>query len=212
MKKIGFILIIIGILTLSCSADSLFSIREIDDEIFERIKGKSYKENCTVPLEDLRYVTVAHYNFDGYMVKGELICNKAIADDLLDIFTNLYNIKYPIESIRLIDDFDADDLSSMQANNTSCFNFRKVAGSNSLSNHALGKAIDINPLYNPWVKVKNGKTSVSPEEGRPYVDREKNLPYKIDENDACYKEFVRHGFIWGGNWDSIKDYQHFEKK
>lgn len=191
--------------------DAWFAIMEIDDGIFQRIKGKSYKDNCTVPLEELRYLTVAHYNFDGEVVKGEIICNRAIAEDLLDIFRNLYKTGYPIESVRLIDDFDADDTKSMQANNTSCFNFRKVAGSTKLSKHAMGMAIDVNPLYNPYVKVKNGKTYVSPEEGRPYADRRGDNPYMIDRNDACYREFLNHGFEWGGGWKSLKDYQHFEK-
>lgn len=189
-----------------------FAINEIDDEVFGRIKGKSYKDDCTVPLSDLRYLTVAYYDGEGNVQKGEIICNKLIADDLLDIFQNLYAAEYPIERIRLIDEYDADDRTSMRANNTSSFNYRVVAGTNKLSKHALGMAIDINPLYNPWVKNKGkGQLAVSPEEGRPYADRSKDFPYKIDENDLVYKEFKKHGFIWGGHWNSIKDYQHFEK-
>lgn len=188
-----------------------FGIHNIDDEIFSRIKGKSYKDDCTVPLDDLRYLTVAYYGEGGEIKKGEIICNKAIASDLEDIFRNLFKARYPIESIRLVDDFEADDIKSMQSNNTSCFNFRKVAGSNKLSKHALGLAIDINPLYNPYVKTKNGVTTVSPEEGRRYSDRKGDFPYKIDVDDLCYKEFIAHGFKWGGAWKSLKDYQHFEK-
>lgn len=195
------------------SYDEWFEIAEINDSIFNRIKGKSFKDNCTVPREDLRYVTVAHYTLEGDVKKGELICHKLIADDMLDIFKNLYNAKYPIESMRLVDDFDADDRKSMTANNTSCFNFRLVAGSTNLSNHALGLAIDVNPRYNPYVKKqKNGKLYVSPENGKKYADRKADYPYKIDENDLCYKEFIAHGFIWGGHWKSLQDYQHFEKK
>lgn len=188
-----------------------FTVQEIGPELFQRIKGKSYKHDCTVPLEDLRYLTVAYCGPDGKEQFGEIICNKTIADDLLEIFLHLFQAGYQIESVRLIDEFDADDVRSMQANNTSCFNFRKVAGSTKLSKHAQGLAIDINPLYNPWVKVKNGRTMVSPEEGRPYVDRRNDFPYKIDTDDLCYKEFIAHGFEWGGSWTSLKDYQHFEK-
>lgn len=191
---------------------SLFTINEIDDEVFGRIKGKSYKDNCTVPLSQLRYLTVGYRTIDGNTSKGEIICNKDIATDLIEIFKNLYEADYPIESIRLIDEFDADDIKSMQANNTSCFNFRQIAGSKKLSKHALGLAIDVNPLYNPYVKMKtDGTLIVSPEEGRPYADRNSEIPYKIDENDLLYKEFVKHGFEWGGSWTSLKDYQHFEK-
>ena len=189
-----------------------FEIREIGDDVFTRIQGKSYKDNCKVPLDDLRYLTIAYVDFDGNVQKGELICNEAIASDLLEIFRQLYLQEYPLESVRLIDEFDADDVKSMQANNTSCFNYREIAGTNKLSNHALGLAIDINPLYNPWVKEKEGKISVSPEEGRPYADRSKPLPHKIDENDPCYQLFKAYGFTWGGSWNSPKDYQHFEKK
>lgn len=184
-----------------------FGIREIDEEIFSRIKGKSFGEGCTVPLDRLRYVEVAHYDGEGNVRQGEIICNVAIAEDLLDIFRNLFNARYPIESVRLIDEFDADDVKSMQANNTSCFNFRKIAGSNKLSKHALGLAIDINPLYNPYVKG----AYISPAEGAEYADRTKKFPFKIDKNDLCYKEFIAHGFTWGGSWKSLKDYQHFEK-
>lgn len=188
-----------------------FSINPVDDEIFGRIYGNSYKKDCSIPREELRYLTVAHHNFNGEVVKGELICNALIAEDLIDIFRNLYNDKYPIERLVLIDEYGSDDIKSMQANNSSCFNYRVIAGSNKLSKHARGLAIDINPLYNPWVKQDNGVLKVSPEEGRPYADRKKEFPYKIDRDDLCYKEFIRHGFKWGGDWTTIKDYQHFEK-
>lgn len=184
-----------------------FTVNEINDEIFERINGKSYKEGCRVPLEELRYLTVAHWTPEGTVERGELICNRSIAPDLIDIFRNLYEAGYPIERMRLIDEYGADDVESMLANNTSCFNYRVVAGSNKLSKHALGLAIDINPLYNPYVKG----AVVSPEEGRPYADRTGDFPMKIDETDLCYQEFVAHGFKWGGSWNSLKDYQHFEK-
>ena len=191
--------------------ESWFSVAPIGEDVFKRIEGKSYRKGCRVPLDQLRYVTIAHYDFDGNVVKGEIICNESIAEDLLEIFHNLYETGYPIESVRLIDEFDADDIKSMQANNTSCFNYREIAGSTKLSKHALGLAIDINPLYNPYVKVKNGRTIVSPEEGRPYIDRSKDLPHKIDAADPALREFKSKGFTWGGDWKSLKDYQHFEK-
>ena len=101
----------------------------------------------------------------------------------------------------------------MLHNNTSCFNYRRVAGSKTLSYHSQGKAIDINPLYNPCVKrLHNGSTSVSPKTGRAYSNRSKTFKYKIDHNDLVYKLFKKHGFTWGGDWKSLKDYQHFEKK
>ncbi|MBP5596538.1 MAG: hypothetical protein J6Y02_14225, partial [Pseudobutyrivibrio sp.] len=89
-----------------------------ESEIFERIKGKSYKDNCTVPLSDLRYLHVLHVGFDGQSHDGEIICNKYIADDLLQIFEELYEAKYPIEKIKLVDEYNADDEASMADNNS----------------------------------------------------------------------------------------------
>ena len=189
-----------------------FKIQKIDDTLFKRIYGKSYKTNCTVPKEELRYLKVLHYNLKGEICLGELVCNKAISNDLIEIFQALYKARYPIERMVLIDEYNAEDNRSMEANNSSCFNFRLVPGTRKLSNHSKGLAIDINPLYNPYVKTnKNGKIIISPKKGKKYADRKQSFPYKIDKNDLCYKEFIKHGFIWGGAWKSLKDYQHFEK-
>lgn len=165
-----------------------------------------------ISLDDLRYLRVQYYDFDGIVQQGELICNKAIADDLSEIFYTLYQNEYQIEKIRLVDEYNGDDTQSMLDNNTSCFNYRMVDNSSSLSKHALGLAIDINPFYNPYVVFqKDGSTYISPEGSEPYADRSASFPYKIDENDLCYKLFKEHGFTWGGDWNSCKDYQHFQK-
>lgn len=192
--------------------DRCFVIEKISDAIFARMYNKSYKTNCSVSRSDLRYIKILHRNINGDILLGEIVCNKHIAKDLIVIFRELYNASYPIERMILIDNYDADDERSMSANNSSCFNFRFVAGTTTLSNHSMGKAIDINPLYNPYVKKRaDGSYYVSPEQGRPYADRSKNFDYKIDHNDLCYKLFKKHGFTWGGDWISLKDYQHFEK-
>lgn len=99
----------------------------------------------------------------------------------------------------------------MEANNTSCFNYRVVDGTSSLSRHAYGLAVDINPLYNPYVTYPNGKRRVSPAASEIYADRSLDFPAKIDKNDLCYQLFTEHGFTWGGNWKTMKDYQHFQK-
>lgn len=197
----------------SFGEEKCFSATEIPDNVFARMKGKSFKSYCTVPRSNLRYVKVLHYNLDKQICIGELVCHKDIANDLVDIFKNLFKVKYPIERMVLIDNYDAQDMRSMDDNNTSCFNFRHVAKTKVPSNHSWGKAIDINPLYNPYVKKrKDGSLYVSPEKGRQYANRSKNFKYKIDENDPCFMEFTKHGFKWGGHWKSLKDYQHFEKK
>lgn len=189
-----------------------FYIEEFDEysEIFSQIYGKSFKENCTVPIKDLRLIHILYTGFDGTTYQGELICNKFIAENLIEIFEELYESSYPIEKIQLVDNFDADDESSMRENNSSCFNFRFVTGSTKISKHGLGLAIDINPLYNPCVRTKNGTTIVEPATAQKFVDRSKNFPHKIDKNDLAYKIFTAHGFEWGGSWGSVKDYQHFE--
>lgn len=189
-----------------------FFYQPITEDVKERIYGLSYKENCTVPYEDLNYVGVLYVDFQGETQTGELICNKGIAKDLAEIFKELYENQYPIDKIRLVDEYDADDDLSCLDNNTSCFNFRVVSGTKSLSKHALGLAVDINPFYNPYVTYPNGVERISPPGSEPYGDRSADFPYKIDYDDLCYQLFTAHGFTWGGDWKSLKDYQHFQKE
>ena len=187
-----------------------FYVKKIDDEIFARIKGKSYKDDCTVPREDLRYLHVLHKDLDGKTHEGEMICNVYIADDLLDIFQKLYEANYPIEKIRLVNEYNADDEASMRDNNSSCFNFRFISHTTKVSKHGLGLAVDINTLYNPYVKVVNGKKILEPATAEKYTDRSKKFSYKIEKNDLCYRLFKELGFEWCGEWREVKDYQHFE--
>ena len=189
-----------------------FYYEPISNEIFGRISGISYPTDCSVPLDDLRYVVLQYVDFSGNDQTGEMICNKAIAKDIVEIFYELYISGYQIESIKLIDEFDGDDTSSMLANNTSCFNYRVVEGTTHLSKHALGMAIDLNPFYNPYITYNSdGTINISPKGSEAYADRAGNFPYKIDENDLAFKLFKQHDFTWGGNWNSVKDYQHFER-
>lgn len=189
-----------------------FYYEPLSEDMKKRITGLSYKEDCPVPYDDLRYVSVLYVNFKGNVSTGEIICNKAIAQDLTEIFYELYQANYQIEQIRLVDEYNADDNLSMQDNNTSCFNYRTVAGTNRISMHGQGLAIDINPFFNPYITYRNGGQQVAPAGAEAYADRSQPFAYKIDENDLCYKLFTEHGFSWGGNWNNSKDYQHFEKK
>ncbi len=188
----------------------------ITPEIFDRISGKSYPadtDNCEVSLDELSYCHVLFYGFDGLTHEGELIVNTAVAADILDIFEELYKNNYPIERMVLIDEYDANDELSMRDNNTSAFNYRVVSGSTTLSNHSYGLAIDINPLYNPYVVNKsNGDIEVQPATAGDYIDRTNGNPHYILKDDLCYRLFIDHGFTWGGDWNTKKDYQHFEKK
>ena len=196
-------------------AEGFFS-EPITPAIEERITGISYPADgsAEITLNELAYLNVLYNDFEGGVQTGELICNQYIALDLLEIFEELYRSGYQFEEISLIDKYDGDDTLSMEHNNTSCFNYRIVDGTDHLSKHAYGLAIDINPFYNPYViynKDGTGETYISPQGSEVYADRSKDFPYKIDENDLCYKLFIEHGFTWGGNWNSSKDYQHFQK-
>lgn len=191
-----------------------FYYEPLSENLIAYITGSSYPDDgsAQISLTDLNYVHILHYNFDGETSEGELICNSAIAQDLVEIFYELYAAEYQLEKVVLIDYYDADDTTSMVANNTSCFNYRNIDDTDKLSKHAFGLAIDVNPFYNPYIRfTKDGGQIVSPESSEVYADRTQNFPYKIDADDLCCRLFLEHGFTWGGNWNSSKDYQHFQK-
>ncbi len=192
-----------------------FKAEEISDEVFSRMWLKSWKENCPLKRYELRYLKVLHRNADGKPQRGEMVVNAAIADKILTIFMQLYEAGYRIERMVLIDNFNADDETSMRANNSSSFNFRFMTGSTTkISKHGLGLAIDINTLYNPYVKQNSdGTWHIEPATGEEYAfnrDDRTDILYKIDHEDLAYKLFTAAGFEWGGDWTSLKDYQHFE--
>ena len=185
----------------------VFSSMPIPDSVAARMHGVSYPEGAEIQLDELCYLQLSYIDFEGTPRVGEMVCNQAIAEDLVAIFKALYDARYPIRSIRLIDDFGGDDEASMEADNTSCFNSRRKTGMKSLSKHALGMAVDINPLENPYVRGSRVKPSGS----AVFADRSRDFPHKIDKEDLCYRLFREHGFSWGGSWRSVRDYQHFEK-
>lgn len=189
----------------------LFYAQEIPEEVFARMNGVSYVENEDIALEDLRYLRLLYVGFDEQTHVGELVVHESIADTILEIFQTLYENGYQIEKMCLIDDYDGDDHASILDNNTSAFNYRVVEGSKTLSRHAYGLAIDINPFYNPYVTYPDGVEHVSPEGSEAYADREADFPHKIGKDgDLCWQLFSEHGFTWGGDWKSLKDYQHFQ--
>ena len=190
-----------------------FTYEKISPNIEKRIMGKSYRKNKNVKLSDLRYVQVLHYGFDGKVKEGELIVNKKIAKKTVKVFYALYQKKYRIERMRLIDDYGANDEKSMAANNTSAFNYRVISGTTKLSNHSYGMAIDINPRINPYIT----KYGIAPANSKVYRNRNvatcrgKYRDYMIHRGDEVYRIFKKNGFSWGGDWKYSKDYQHFER-
>ena len=191
--------------------ERFFKVSPINNEIQALMKSCTLKDS-DFPVEDLRYLRVLHCDADGNSVVGEMVCAETIALDLLEIFKELYRAAYHIEKMRLIDYYEGDDEASMRDNNTSCFNQRAITAGGRTSKHSYGLAVDINPKYNPYYKVKaSGKAVICPEGSEEYLDRNATFPYKIVKGDLCYRLFKQHGFHWGGEWASGKDYQHFEK-
>lgn len=193
-----------------------FTVNEIASETEDRITGKSYRENPDITLDELGYIKLLHYNFEHQIQVGELIVNKRIAEDCIEIFTELFQAEYEIQSMHLIDDYwtgegSSSDTASMNANNSSAFCYRTIAGTSKLSNHALGYAIDINPYQNPYITYKNGVPVFYHDNAQSYADRTTAQEHMITHDDLCYQLFTSHGFSWGGDWKNSKDYQHFEK-
>lgn len=202
--------------------DVYFTSSELTEVQKEAMNGKSYIENPDISYDDLRYIKVLHYNFYHQIQVGELVVNQAIAEDCRQIFMELFQEEYEIHSMYLIDRYyekdqarngEQVDISSINDDNTSAFHYRKIAGTEVLSNHAYGMAIDINPLENPYVKEADlQQTVASPyKDYNSYKDRTAQRAHMISKDDACYRIFKAHGFQWGGEWNGNKDYQHFEK-
>jgi len=190
------------------------TIKPINKQIKQRmIEGKSWRKACPVDVKDLRYIRVKHRNFYRSEKMGEIIVHKDVADDVVDIFRELYNIKYPIRQMRLVSDFRGSDWQSIEADNTSAFNCRKATGSKKWSKHSYGKAIDINPIENPYI-ARNGRISHKASlKYRKRVHKNKSFADKavLLKNDKATKIFEKYGWKWGGDWSGVKDYQHFSK-
>jgi hypothetical protein len=165
----------------------------------------SWEPGCPVAPDGLRIITMSHWNYAGTVSHGKVVVAAGLANQVVDIFRDLYDARFPIERMELVDKYNGDDGQSMAANNTSAFNCRLVTGGSSYSEHSYGRAIDINPLVNPYMK---GST-VLPPAGSAYVDRSLDAPGLIHANDEVVQAFAARGWIWGGTWSSLKDYQHF---
>lgn len=167
----------------------------------ESVKGIEIPKSV---LRQLVLLNVKYYSFDGKLHEGQILVNKSVEKDILEIFEFIKKIKFPIAKVIPIVKYNWSDAASMEDNNTSAFNYRKVAGQRVLSPHAYGLAIDINPIQNPHIN----KGKISPPDG---VYNQK-APGTILKNSGLVKKFQKHGWLWGGLWKNSKDYQHFEKK
>jgi hypothetical protein len=179
----------------------------IDASTRERMTGVSWHRGCPVGLGQLRLLTLTHWGFDGEVHRGRLVVNRDAAAAMLGAMRVLFHLHYPIRQMRLVDSFGADDHRSMAADNTSAFNCRFVAGSGGVwSEHAYGRALDLNPLENPYV-TESGY--VSPPAGAPYADRSRRAKGLIHRGGPVVDAFAAAGWEWGGNWPWPRDYQHF---
>ena len=165
----------------------------------------SWRPGCPVPVEQLRAIDVRHFGNDGAVHTGRVIVHADLAAGLVEVFRDLHEARFPIERMVPIDVYGGDDMRSIKANNTSAFNCRAVTGGSGWSEHAYGRAIDVNPFVNPYVK---GST-VLPPEAAPYTDRSRDDPGMIHADDAVVRAFAARGWRWGGYWSSLKDYQNF---
>jgi len=177
-------------------------------DLLAKMRSTTWHEGCPVPPEDLRQLTLPYWNFDRQRAQGVLIVHKDVAEEVAKIFQDLFDHRFPIQKMTPVEEFNGDDDASMAANNTSAFNCRDVTGQpGKFSNHSWGRAIDINPLTNPYIKGDK----VLPPEGRKYLDRTKAFPGSILSDTFIVHRFTRAGWTWGGTWSDRKDYQHFEK-
>jgi hypothetical protein len=179
----------------------------IEGKVRERIVGSSWHRGCPIGLGQLRLLDLTYRGFDGDAHHGRLVVNRSFDDEIVAVFKRLYAIDYPIRRMELIDRYGADDNRSMNADNTSAFNCRFVAGTTRWSMHAYGLAVDLNPIENPYVSGSH----VSPPAGEPYADRTRHAAGMIHDGDAVETAFARRaGWEWLGDGpQTIRDYQHF---
>jgi hypothetical protein len=180
-------------------------VQPIPAAVRAEMTGVSWRPGCPVGLADLRLVTLTYRGFDGRAHTGQLVSNKDAAAALVGVFRRLYAVGFPIRRMKLVDRYGGDDFRSIEADNTSAFNCRAASGSSHWSEHAYGRAIDVNPIENPY--VSGGTTSHSA--SRPYLDRSRHRPGMAYEGGVLVETFRAAGWGWGGNYTGIKDYQHF---
>jgi D-alanyl-D-alanine carboxypeptidase len=193
----------------TAAAENAVITRPIPDDIWSNMQGKSWHSNLPcLKREDLVLLEPLYWNFEGAPERGQIIVAAGQAKAVAMIFSDLFTSKaLPIQKMKLVDAYGGNDDASMADNNTSGFNCRTVGGSKKLSSHARGTAIDINPLQNPYVILKKGK----PAKAQPFdeeSERKADVQGLIKRGSDATAIFKKHGWVWGGDWKSKKDYQH----
>ncbi|MBK9099143.1 MAG: M15 family metallopeptidase [bacterium] len=177
------------------------SVIDSNVDFDEAVAGQSIPQTT---LENLRIVDVYYYGFDEKLHKGQLVVHKDVVLDIIEVFEFIRESRFPVEKVIPISKYDWSDEKSMKDNNSSAFNYRFISGTRVISNHAAGLAIDINPRQNPY--IKNGSSLPSD------CIYDTTKAGTISSSSQLVKEFKQRGWSWGGDWKSLKDYQHFEKK
>jgi hypothetical protein len=182
------------------------SIDELSPGLREWMTGLSWRPGCPVSLDDLRLLSVRHWGFDGRVKRGSVVVHEDVAEDVLSAMRRLFKARFPIRRMVLVDRYGASDFRSIEADNTSAFNCRYVEGTTRWSEHAYGRAIDVNPIENPY--VTSGGT-VAHDASWEYIDRSRKQQGMILPNGIAVRAFAGIGWGWGGFWNGAKDYQHF---
>lgn len=181
------------------------AIHSVGEAIRARMTNKSWRDDPRCPPFDaLAYLELDHVTFDGGVARGELVVAAPLAARAVEVFRRLYQLGFPIRQMKLVDDYDASDDRSMSADNASAFNFRVIAGTDLLSQHALGRAIDINPVENPWRRPDK----LVPPEGQEFADRTRVRPGMIVRPGPVVAMFDELGWEWGGDWRHAFDDHH----
>ena len=181
-----------------------WSISAVPDDVLAR---SSWSPDCPVTVDELAYVTVSHMGFDGVVHTGELLVNASVAEDVVAVFGQLYEVGFPIEQMRVIRAEEIDAPPTGDGNETTSFVCRPAVGSNRWSQHAFGLAIDINPFHNPYLKGN----LVLPELATAYTNRMDLRPGMIVRSDVVTEAFTGIGWGWGGNRNSLEDWMHFSR-
>jgi hypothetical protein len=203
----GLLALLLAVTGTSSAAEPRFSasVAKLSPTLRAQMTGVSWRSGCPVPLDGLRLVELTHWGFDGRVHRGRLVVNRDVAAEIVTVFRRLHAARFPIRRMELVDRYGASDYRSIEADNTSAFNCRYVDGTSRWSEHAYGRAIDVNPIENPY--VSGGATSHRA--SVPYLDRTPCRRGMACPRNVLVRSFKAAGWGWGGDWTSAQDYQHF---
>jgi hypothetical protein len=185
-----------------------FNIRDIPPIIIENMLEKSvWQKGCPITIDRLKLVDIKHYDFFEKITSGQIIVLDKIANSVVKIFEELFALKFPIHSVKTIEEFGGNDYLSMEENNSSCFNFRNIPSVGIISIHSYGAAIDINPVQNPFIIIEKDVVTVFPKQSVEFLNRNNQRKGMVE---PIVPIFEKYGFEWGGFWNTPIDYHHFQ--